>query len=165
MGVGAARSAKAQFEVQGVPVDVETLLRGFRDALGEGKLALSDDEMNDAFQAVEEEVAKRNAAEGDAFLAANKKKKDVTTLPSGLQYKMLKKGTGKSPTLKDIVTVHFRGRTLNGKEFDNTYTNKVPLTMPLIGYDCRLERGVAADDRRLEVGALCPHRPGVWPDR
>jgi len=131
MGVSAARTMRGQFETQGVAVDAETLLRGFRDGLGEGKLALTDEEMNAAMQAVDLQVAKRNADEGDAFLAANKKKKDVTTLPSGLQYKIIKKGTGKLPTLRDVVTVHFRGRMLNGKEFDNTYPGKVPLTMPL----------------------------------
>jgi FKBP-type peptidyl-prolyl cis-trans isomerase len=122
---------RSQFEAQEVPVDAETLLRGFRDGLGDGKLALSDEEMNGAIQAVELQVAKRNADAGEAFLAANKKKKDVVTLPSGLQYKIIKKGMGKAPTPRDVVTVHFRGRMLNGKEFDNTYPGKVPLTMPL----------------------------------
>jgi FKBP-type peptidyl-prolyl cis-trans isomerase len=131
MGVSAARTMRGQFETQGVAVDAETLLRGFRDGLGEGKLALTDEEMNAAMQAVDLQVAKRNSDEGEAFLAANKRKKDVTTLPSGLQFKIIKKGTGKLPTLRDVVTVHFRGRMLNGKEFDNTYPGKVPLTMPL----------------------------------
>jgi FKBP-type peptidyl-prolyl cis-trans isomerase len=131
MGVTAARTMRSQFEAQGVALDPDTLLRGFRDGLGDGKLSLSDEEMTGAIQAVEMQVAKRNADEGEAFLASNKKKKDVTTLPSGLQYKILKKGMGKAPTLRDVVTVHFRGRMLNGKEFDNTYPGKVPLTMPL----------------------------------
>ena len=87
--------------------------------------------MNAAFQAIEEEITKRNAEEGDAFLAANKKKKEITTLPSGLQYKVLKKGTGKSPTLRDVVTVNYRGRLLNGKEFDSSYARKEPLTIPV----------------------------------
>ena len=104
-----------------ITLDAETLLRGFRDGLGSGKLALTDEEMNAAFQAIEEEITKRNADKGDAFLATNKKKKEITTLPSGLQYKVLKKGTGKSPTLRDVVTVNYRGRLLNGKEFDSSF--------------------------------------------
>ncbi len=130
-GVSAAKSIRHQFETMGLTLDSETLLRGFRDGLGSGKLALTDDEMNAAFQAVEEEVSKRNAEESDTFLTANKKKKDVTTLPSGLQYKVLKKGSGKSPSGRDVVTVNYRGRLLNGKEFDSSYARKEPLTIPV----------------------------------
>ncbi|HTU27474.1 MAG TPA: FKBP-type peptidyl-prolyl cis-trans isomerase [Pirellulales bacterium] len=132
MGANAARGARQQFEIQGIPFDPDLVLRGFREGLGDGKLALTDAEMTAAFQALLEDVAKRNAAEGDAFLAANKKKKDVVTLPSGLQYKILKKGTGKSPTMRDVITVHYRGRLLNGREFDNTYLGKQPQAMELI---------------------------------
>jgi FKBP-type peptidyl-prolyl cis-trans isomerase FklB len=131
VGASTAKSIRHQFETQGLPIDVETLLRGFRDGLGDGKLALTDAEMQAAFEAIEEEVSKRNADEGETFLAANKKKKDVVTLADGLQYKVIKKGTGKAPTARDVVTVNYRGKLLSGKEFDSSYARKEPLTIPV----------------------------------
>ena len=63
-----------------------------------------------------------------AFLAANKKKPGVVTLPSGLQYKVLKEGTGKSPKVTDTVTVHYRGTLIDGTEFDSSYRRNEPAT-------------------------------------
>ncbi|HEX4143939.1 MAG TPA: FKBP-type peptidyl-prolyl cis-trans isomerase [Pirellulales bacterium] len=117
------------FETEGVPLDKDVLLRGFREALSGGKMALSEEEMGAAIQAMQDEVAKRNADEGENFLANNKKKKDVVTTPSGLQYRILKKGMGKSPTVRDVVTVNYRGKFLNGKEFDSSYARKEPLSI------------------------------------
>jgi FKBP-type peptidyl-prolyl cis-trans isomerase len=131
IGALTAQGIRQSLELQGIEVDADTMLRGFRDGISGGKLALSQDDMNEALQAQGQEVAKRNAEEGDAFLEANKKKKDVVTLPSGLQYKIVKKGSGKAPSPRDVVSVHYRGRLLNGKEFVNTYTNKEPYAVAM----------------------------------
>jgi FKBP-type peptidyl-prolyl cis-trans isomerase len=128
-----AINIRGHFEAEGVPLDPEVLLRGFREALQGGKMALSDEDMEAAINAMQDEVGKRNADEAETFLANNKKKKDVVTLPSGLQYRILKKGTGKSPGLRDVVTVNYRGRFLNGKEFDSTYVRKEPLSIAVAG--------------------------------
>jgi FKBP-type peptidyl-prolyl cis-trans isomerase len=61
-----------------------------------------------------------NKKEGDAFLATNKSKEGVVTLPSGLQYKILKEGTGAKPTATDSVVCNYRGTLLNGTEFDSS---------------------------------------------
>lgn len=75
----------------------------------------------------------KNQAAGDAFLAANKKKPGVVTLPDGLQYKVLNKGTGAQPTTNDTVTVNYAGHLINGKEFDSSYKRGEPATFPVTG--------------------------------
>jgi FKBP-type peptidyl-prolyl cis-trans isomerase FklB len=69
-----------------------------------------------------------NKKEGDAFLAANKTKEGVVTLPSGLQYKILQEGTGPKPTASDTVVCNYRGTLLNGTEFDSSYKRGQPAT-------------------------------------
>ncbi len=62
-----------------------------------------------------------------------RKKKGVTTLPSGLQYKVIKAGTGKKPKATDTVTVHYQGTLTDGKEFDSSYRRGQPVTFPVNG--------------------------------
>jgi len=72
-----------------------------------------------------------NKKAGDAFLAANKTKEGVVTLPSGLQYKILKEGTGPKPTPADSVVCNYRGTLIDGKEFDSSYKRGQPATFPV----------------------------------
>jgi FKBP-type peptidyl-prolyl cis-trans isomerase len=73
-----------------------------------------------------------NSAAGAAFLATNAKKADIVTTASGLQYEVLTKGTGtKSPSATDNVTVHYKGTTLDGTEFDSSYSRGAPASFPL----------------------------------
>jgi len=72
-----------------------------------------------------------NKAAGKAFLAENAKKENIITTASGLQYEILTKGEGPSPTATTSVTVHYRGTTLDGKEFDSSYSRNAPATFPL----------------------------------
>ncbi|MDA8100356.1 MAG: FKBP-type peptidyl-prolyl cis-trans isomerase [Nitrospiraceae bacterium] len=78
-----------------------------------------------------ESAAEKNLKEGEAFLAANAKKEGVKTLPSGLQYEVIKEGTGKKPAATDTVTVHYKGTLINGMEFDSSYKRNQPSTFPL----------------------------------
>jgi FKBP-type peptidyl-prolyl cis-trans isomerase len=71
--------------------------------------------------------------EGEAFLAANKSKDGVVTLPSGLQYKILTQGTGPKPTPSDSVVCNYRGTLINGTEFDSSYKRGEPATFPVTG--------------------------------
>lgn len=73
------------------------------------------------------QLAAENAAKGTAFLQHNATQDGVITLASGLQYKILRAGTGKSPALKDHVTVHYRGTTIEGREFDSSYARGNPM--------------------------------------
>jgi FKBP-type peptidyl-prolyl cis-trans isomerase len=79
------------------------------------------------------QASEANQKEGDAFLAANKDKEGVVTLPSGLQYKILKQGDGPKPTAADSVVCNYRGTFINGAEFDSSYKRGQPLTFPVRG--------------------------------
>lgn len=123
---------------QEIDLDADAFTRGLKDALGGQKSKMSDEDIRAALQTFRDNRIKKsqalnekNTKEGEAFLAENKKKSDVKTLPSGLQYIIIKPGTGKSPTVKDTVVAHYRGTLLNGKEFDSSYSRKEPATFPL----------------------------------
>ena len=118
-------------------IDSAALIRGLRDGMTGGKTLLTEDEMRAALQQLRTDVthaaADENLKTGAAFLAANKSKPGVTTLPSGLQYKVLTAGTGPKPTANDSVTVNYRGTLIDGKEFDSSYKRGQPATFPVGG--------------------------------
>jgi FKBP-type peptidyl-prolyl cis-trans isomerase FklB len=129
-----------------VDVDPAILARGLRDGLGGAKTLLTDEEMKGAMVVLQTELRKKqevrnkeqeammlqmgeaNKKEGEAFLAANKTKDDVVTLPSGLQYKILKAGDGPKPTASDSVVCNYRGTLLDNTEFDSSYKRGQPAT-------------------------------------
>jgi FKBP-type peptidyl-prolyl cis-trans isomerase len=75
--------------------------------------------------------AQDSAATGEKFLKENAAKEGVKTLPSGLQYKVLKEGTGKTPKATDTVVTHYRGTLINGTEFDSSYKRNEPAEFPV----------------------------------
>ncbi|NNF97542.1 MAG: FKBP-type peptidyl-prolyl cis-trans isomerase [Halobacteria archaeon] len=112
---------------QGMALDAEAASRAVHDVFSGTKPLLSAEEMQAVVQRVQKAaVEKRNTIgetnqkAGDAFLAENKAKDGVKTLKSGLQYKVVKAGTGKSPAATDEVEVHYEGRLINGKVFDSS---------------------------------------------
>lgn len=128
---------------QSVDVDPDVLLQGIKDAIA-GKPVMSDEEVRATMTQLQNEMRARqeikakaaseaNKKEGDAFMAANKSKEGVVTLPSGLQYKVLKAGTGPKPTASDSVVCNYRGTLINGKEFDSSYKRGEPATFPVGG--------------------------------
>ncbi|WP_119079012.1 FKBP-type peptidyl-prolyl cis-trans isomerase [Chitinophaga alhagiae] len=82
---------------------------------------------------VRDYILNKNKAEGEKYLAANKKKAGVVTLPSGLQYQVLKAGTGPKPTTNDKVKVHYHGMLIDGTTFDSSIDRGEPLTLPVTG--------------------------------
>jgi FKBP-type peptidyl-prolyl cis-trans isomerase len=129
---------------QGIDVDSEALIQGMKDALAGGKTLLTEDEARAALMQLQKEMQEKqqakaaqegeaNKKEGDAFLAANKTKEGVKTLPSGLQYKILKEGNGPKPTASDSVVCNYKGTLINGTEFDSSYKRGEPATFPVTG--------------------------------
>lgn len=128
----------------GVDIDPKILLRGLQDGLANGKLLMTDEEIKATLTTFQTEMRKRqmekmqavsdaNKKQGEEFLAANKAKDGVVTLPSGLQYKILKQGTGPKPTATDSVECNYRGTLINGTEFDSSYKRGQPATFAVGG--------------------------------
>jgi FKBP-type peptidyl-prolyl cis-trans isomerase FklB len=133
-----------QLKQKNVSIDPAVFERGLADALAGSKLLLTDEESRKIVTALQTEMqrrelaalaeqAEKNKNAGDTFLAANKSKEGVVTLPSGLQYKILKAGTGRKPTLDDTVVCHYRGTLIDGTEFDSSYGRNEPATFPVKG--------------------------------
>jgi FKBP-type peptidyl-prolyl cis-trans isomerase len=125
---------------QNIDVDSEALVQGMKDALSGNKTLLTEEEARTALMQLQSEMQAKQAAEGeankkegDAFLAANKTKEGVVTLPSGLQYKILKEGSGPKPTPTDSVVCNYKGTLINGTEFDSSYKRGEPATFPVTG--------------------------------
>jgi FKBP-type peptidyl-prolyl cis-trans isomerase FklB len=127
-----------------IDVEPKFVLQGLQDALANGKVQLTDDQIKTVMTALQTQVrqkmeAKRlaqvetNKKEGAAFLAANAQKEGVVTLPSGLQYKILTPGTGPKPTATDSVVCNYRGSLLDKTEFDSSYKRGQPATFPVTG--------------------------------
>ena len=125
-------------------LDPAIAARGLKDALAGSKALLTEDEERALLMQLQTEVRDKQQAksheagvgarkEGEEFLAANKSKEGVVTLPSGLQYKILTAGTGPKPTASDKVTCNYRGTTINGKEFDSSYKRGEPAAFPVNG--------------------------------
>ena len=123
----------------------DALLRGLMDASRDSaERLMSDTEMQSTLMALQDSMQKKqmedarvtgekNKLMGEAFLAANGKKDGIITRPSGLQYRVMTEGTGKSPSATSTVTVHYRGKLLDGTEFDSSYKRGEPATFPLNG--------------------------------
>ena len=129
---------------QSIDVDTELLARGLKDRYGGGKTILTEDEARQTFTVFQKQqmakqaetmrlLGEKNRADGEKFLAENAKKEGVKMLPSGLQYKEITPGKGKSPKATDNVTTNYRGTLIDGTEFDSSYKRGQPATFPVSG--------------------------------
>ncbi|QDV21697.1 Peptidyl-prolyl cis-trans isomerase Mip precursor [Gimesia panareensis] len=123
-------------------LDPQILAKGIIDAMTKQKPQMTEDEIRATLLAFQEQLrkdaqtkmekeAQANVAKGKKFLADNAKKEGVKTTKSGLQYKVIKSGSGKTPKLTDEVTTHYRGTLIDGTEFDSSYKRKQPATFPV----------------------------------
>jgi FKBP-type peptidyl-prolyl cis-trans isomerase FklB len=140
LGVALARDLRQQ----GLNLDLDIVTRALRDAVGGNKLLITEVEALATLKTFEEErkqdlahakkmISEKNRKAAEVFFAENLKKEDVVTLPSGLQYKVIKQGDGKKPALDDKVVCHYRGTLLDGTEFNSTYKQNEPVTLPVTG--------------------------------
>ncbi len=132
----------ATLHQQSMDIDPKVLARGIADTLAGGKTLLTDEESKAVLEQLQEKMrseqeakiqaaAETNKKEGDVYIAANRAKDGVVTLPSGLQYKILRAGTGPKPTLTDTVVCQYQGTLINGKVFDSSYQRGQPVTIPV----------------------------------
>ena len=124
---------------QKVDINPDILAAGIKDALA-NKPQLTPDQVKDIMAQFEKdmeqkqkELGEKNKTEGAKFLEENKKKPDVKSTASGLQYKLIKEGTGAQPKATDMVTVNYRGTLIDGTEFDSSYKRGQPATFPVNG--------------------------------
>lgn len=118
-------------------LDLEALFKGFYDQYTSGKTMMTQQECMESFQKMMSVAAEKKSgaakSEGEAFLAANKTKEGVKVTASGLQYKVVKSGTGKTPLATNEVTVHYAGTLIDGTEFDSSIKRGEPTTFPVNG--------------------------------
>ncbi len=130
------------FKKQNMDINPEILLSGLRDALSGNKPLLTEEQVKETMTAYSKtmmekqatqsrEAASKNLEIGEKFLADNKGKEGVKTTASGLQYKVMKEGSGTSPKESDTAVVHYRGTLINGTEFDSSYKRNEPATFPV----------------------------------
>lgn len=138
LGVNVAKT----FQMLSTKPNLEVLNKAINDVLDNKELAMTDEEMQNCIRTFQqnlmeaqmkkrEEEAVKNEEEAQKFLEENKTKEGVVALPSGLQYKILKEGTGPKPKETDSVTVHYKGTLLDGTKFDSSYDRGEPVTFPL----------------------------------
>ncbi|RJQ46311.1 MAG: FKBP-type peptidyl-prolyl cis-trans isomerase [Nitrospiraceae bacterium] len=129
---------------QSIDVDPDILSKGIKDVLSGSKTMMTDEEFRETMTNFQnelrakqmermKEIAEKNKKDGEAFLEGNKKKEGVVTLPSGLQYKVIKEGTGEKPEATDMVTADYRGTLVDGTEFDSSARHGQPMTFKVNG--------------------------------
>lgn len=129
---------------QGIEVEVQSLALGIADAIGDVDSKLTESEMQAVMTAFQTEMeakqarvqsaqSSKNIDEGKAFLELNRMKDGVVALSSGLQYREVKAGSGRSPKATDKVTTHYKGTLLDGTVFDSSYERGEPATFPVNG--------------------------------
>jgi FKBP-type peptidyl-prolyl cis-trans isomerase FklB len=140
IGMNIGQNLRKQSEV----IDATVVQRGMKDALAGDKTLMTEEEAKAALMALQvsmrkkqeeqvQQMAETNKKDGDAFLAENKTKAGVVTLPSGLQYKILSEGTGPKPAATDSVICNYKGTLLDGTEFDSSAKHGGPATFPVSG--------------------------------
>jgi FKBP-type peptidyl-prolyl cis-trans isomerase FklB len=146
---------------QGTELDADAMLRGLRDALGGADPSIPEEEMGALLVGLKQRIgaaekkgrraeAERYRAEGSEFLAANATRQGVVSLPSGLQYEVLRAGTGKRPTSNDRVVVHYRSTLIDGTEFhDSSRPEREPETLHVSG----VTRGLTEALQLMREGA------------
>ena len=159
----------------GAEINVDALVMGVRDALTNAKPKMSKDQIMNALKVVREEMSRKfedrrkeagdkNKAEGKAFLADNGKKPGVVTLPSGLQYSVIKQGNGPTPKLTDTVQAHYHGTLIDGTVFDSSVERGEPADFPvggvIRGWTEALQKMKVGDKWKLFIPAELAYGPG-----
>ena len=125
---------------QGLDINLELMVRAMKDVFEGKDPLLSQEQIQEVMMNLQKTMmekqkqkAEENRKKGQAFLEENKAKKGIKVLPSGLQYKVIEEGTGKTPGADDKVKTHYRGTLIDGTEFDSSYKRGQPAEFPVKG--------------------------------
>ncbi|HRE32344.1 MAG TPA: FKBP-type peptidyl-prolyl cis-trans isomerase [Candidatus Berkiella sp.] len=129
---------------QQIEINPEAFLAGFKEGQADKLTLMTEEQIRETLMALQtdmlekhkaqaKELASKNLAEGEKFLTENKKQKGIVTLPSGLQYRIIKEGKGYEPKATDTVVTHYRGKLINGTEFDSSYSRGEPAKFAVNG--------------------------------
>lgn len=130
---GIGRSIGNNLKRDGLDLDFRLLIQGIQESLAGVKASQTDEEFQAAAEAMEKEIQAKRDADAKAFFPENAKREGVKVTASGLQYQVLKLGTGKKPTARDSVKAHYTGTFLDGRKFDSSVDRGQPATFPLMG--------------------------------
>jgi FKBP-type peptidyl-prolyl cis-trans isomerase FklB len=133
MGDQLAQNSFEGVDVEAVADGVKAAFLGQPMAVGETDLRAAFEEIQKRMQAAEAEQARTQGAEGEAFLAENAKRAEVTVTGSGLQYEVLTTGDGDKPTLNATVRTHYHGTLIDGTVFDSSVNRGEPAEFPVSG--------------------------------
>jgi FKBP-type peptidyl-prolyl cis-trans isomerase FklB len=140
IGANVGSRMREQMKREGLEINPEALANGLKDALSGAKPLLSDAEVSQTLMSLQQDLAakagqlaEKNKKEGEAFLASNRTKAGVKSLPSGLQYQVLKEGKGRKPKPTDSVKANYKGTLIDGTEFDSSEKHGEPAVFPLDG--------------------------------
>lgn len=138
IGLETGKNLRQQF----ADIDIDLLMEGVDHGIKEVSPKLAPKEITAVLSSIKSQIeiqqkqhiaqiADQNKKTGEAFLQANKEKEGIVSLPSGLQYRILKKGEGQSPTLFDTVKVHYTGKFIDEQVFDSSYQRNEPILLPV----------------------------------
>lgn len=169
-----------KLRADGAEVDTALLARGIADALAGGKPLIAEEEIAEVMKAYTKEMderaavrnselAAKNKKAGEAYLAENKKKKGVKTLPSGLQYEVLKTGDGATPKPSDVIRAHYRGTLINGDVFESSVESDMPIVIAvgdlIAGWQEALQMMKVGSKWKLTVPAKLAYGEELEPGR
>ncbi|MFO0914002.1 MAG: FKBP-type peptidyl-prolyl cis-trans isomerase [Pirellulales bacterium] len=169
-GLGADLARR--FAAEGMDLNLELLVQGFKDATAKSPLKVTPEEFQQAIVRMQREavtkVATKNLEEGNAYLAKNKARAGVKTLPSGLQYEVVQQGKGASPKPTDTVKAHYRGTFISGDEFDSSLGGEpleIKVNEVIPGWTEALQLMKPGDKWKLVIPPALGYGPqGVPPD-
>jgi FKBP-type peptidyl-prolyl cis-trans isomerase FklB len=132
------------FNKQQINIKLDSFMLGIKEGQQDNPTLLSNEEIQQMLLALQsqmikkqqeasQEIAVKNKSQGDTFLSENKKRKEIKTTKSGLQYRVIKSGSGSAPKAEDTVTTHYRGTLIDGTEFDSSYSRGQPATFKVNG--------------------------------
>ncbi|HXJ59731.1 MAG TPA: FKBP-type peptidyl-prolyl cis-trans isomerase [Verrucomicrobiae bacterium] len=126
-----------QLKQNGADIDTDIYMKALKEGLSGAPLQLTDEQIRETLMAFQTELRsktlEKNKKDGDDFLRENKKKEGIVSTPSGLQYQIVTKGSGKMPTSNDMVVCHYRGTLISGDEFDSSYKRSEPASFSVTG--------------------------------